>query len=336
MNNSSIRQSRQGKRSLPHRIVTIGGGTGTFVVLSGLRTIPGVMATAIVSSADDGGSTGRLRDAYGILPPGDARQALVALAEPDTMLRELFTYRFRKGDVAGHNLGNLFITALADIIGSDAAAIEEASRILRITGKVLPVSERAARLKALLADGSELIGEHVIDERAHGRAHIRKLALAEPVLISRAARRAIVEADLIVLGPGDLYASTIAALLPSGVSQALSESAAKIVYVMNLFTKVGQTDRYTASKHVREIEQYAKRSIDAVLMHVNVLPDEALAQYAKEGEHPVMDDLGDDRRVRRLPLASVAIVPAVPEDPVPRSLIRHDSGKIADALASLL
>src|SRR3989344_3177392 len=141
------------------RVVTIGGGTGTFVVLSGLRRVPGISLTAIVSSADDGGSTGRLRDAYGILPVGDARQALVALAEEDTLLRDLFTYRFSKGDVAGHNLGNLFITALADRLGSATAALDAASRILRIEGRVLSVSEHPATLVATLADGSVLAGE---------------------------------------------------------------------------------------------------------------------------------------------------------------------------------
>lgn len=316
-------------------IVTLGGGTGTFVVLSGLRRLPGVELTAIVSSADDGGSTGRLRDAYGILPPGDARQALVALAEEDTLMRELFNVRFDKGDIAGHNFGNLFLTALGTVLGSDEAALREASRILRIRGEVLSVSQEPSRLVAALADGRLLRGEHIIDERAVGRARIAELSLESPVELSDAARRAIAEADLIVLGPGDLYTSTVASLLPSGVSDALAQSQAKLVYVMNLFTKAGQTEGYAATDHVREVERYAGRPLDAILVSENGFPQEALERYAKEGECPVEDDLGEDLRVVRAEIASVAIVPPLPEDPVPRSLIRHDSDKLTGALAAL-
>ncbi|MBX9765355.1 YvcK family protein, partial [Patescibacteria group bacterium] len=151
------------------KIVTIGGGTGTFVVLSGLKHVPNLRLTAIVSVLDDGGSTGRLRDAYGFLPPGDARQALVALADDDELIRKLFSYRFTKGDVAGHNLGNLLLTGLSDILGSGADAIAAASKTLRIKGTVLPVSVSPATLVAELEDGSILVGEHSIDERNPNR-----------------------------------------------------------------------------------------------------------------------------------------------------------------------
>ncbi len=318
------------------RIVTLGGGTGTFVVLSGLRRAGAAALTAIVSASDDGGSTGHLRDAYGVLPPGDARQALIALAEEGPLVRELFAYRFSKGDVAGHNLGNLFITALADLLGSDAAAITEASHILRITGRVLSVSDRAGTLRATLSDGSEILGEHAIDVRVRGRAAIQELALAEELWISPAARRAIIEADLIVLGPGDLYSSTIASLLPTGVSQAIQESSGKLVGVLNLFTKAGQTEGYTAARSVAELERYAGRKLDAILVHTGTLPEAARQRYAEEGEFPLEDDLGNDPRVLRLPLASVSVAEPVPEDPVPRSLVRHDTDKLADALLSLV
>lgn len=317
-------------------IVTIGGGTGTFVVLSGLRHIPDAQLTAIVSSADDGGSTGRLRDAYGMLPPGDARQALVALAEEDTMLRNLFAHRFSKGDIAGHSLGNLFLAALAEMLHSDRAALKEASRILRVKGEVLSASERPATLVAELEDGTTIVGEHLIDEKKSGRARIKTLALAEPHALLADARDAIHAAHLIVLGPGDLYTSTIAPLLVGGMQTALRETNAKLVYVMNLFTKAGQTDGYGAMAHVAEIERYAGRRLDAILVNQDSFSEEALARYAAEGEQPVADDLGDDRRVTRAVLASVAIVPPVPEDPVPRSLIRHDSDALARALAHLI
>ncbi len=320
----------------PYKVVTIGGGTGTFVVLSGLRDSDKVDLTAIVSSADDGGSTGRLRDAFGILPPGDARQALVALAEEGTMLRTLFAYRFSKGDVAGHNFGNLFITALSQLLGSDTAALEEASRILRIKGRVLSVSENSSRLLATLEDGSTIEGEHSIDERVPGRSRIKELTLSERKVISDAARDAVSGADMIVLGPGDLYTSTIAALLPDGMQKAIASCKGKLVYVLNLFTKIGQTEDYSAEQHVAEVERYAGRRIDFILVSTNGFPSDTISRYANEGELPIIDDLGNDPRVRRFPLASIATVPAVPEDPVPRSLVRHDPVKLASALLSLL
>lgn len=322
--------------SVPHKIVTIGGGTGTFVVLSGLRKFNNVDLTAIVSSADDGGSTGRLRDAYGILPPGDARQALVALAEEDTMLRALFAYRFAKGDISGHNFGNLFITALSQLLGSDSAALEEASRILRIKGRVLSVSEHPSQLLATLEDGSTIEGEHAIDKRLLGSSRIVKFALSERKIISDAAQDAIKEADMIVLGPGDLYTSTIAALLPDGMQEAIAASTGKIVYVLNLFTKAGQTEGYSAQQHVTEVERYTGRKIDTIFLSTNSFPVEIISRYAQEGEYGIVDDFNNDSRVRRLSLASMTVVPPVPEDPVLRSLVRHDPSKLADALISLL
>ncbi len=301
-----------------------------------MRRFDSIDLTAIVSSADDGGSTGRLRDAFGILPPGDARQALVALAEEDTILRALFAYRFLKGDVAGHNFGNLFITALSQLLGSDSAALEEASHILRIKGRVLSVSAHSSRLLATLEDGTAIEGEHAIDSRVSGRSHIKELALAEKQIISDTAREAIKDAEMIVLGPGDLYTSTIAALLPDGMQKAIVASAGKLAYVLNLFTKAGQTEGYSAQQHVAEVERYAGRRVDIILVSKNNFPADTISLYAKEGELPVIDNLGDDSRVRRLALASVSVVPAVLEDPVPRSLLRHDPAKLADALMSLL
>ncbi len=318
------------------KIVTIGGGTGTFVVLSGLRRIPGVRLTAIVSSADDGGSSGHLRDVYGFLPAGDARQALVALAEDGNVLRDLFAYRFTKSDLKGHNLGNLFITALADMLGSDSAALAEASRILRIEGKVLTASDTPSTLVAKLADGTTLTGEHTIDERVPGRARIEELALKEESVASDAVKAAVRDADLIILGPGDLYTSSIAALLPRGMKEAVAGSSARLVYVTNLFTKPGQTDGYTVANHVREIAAYAGREPDVILVNENGFGKEALAKYVAAGEHPPENDLKeDDARVRVLPLISVYEVPPVEGDPLPRSLIRHDPAKLAAAIQSL-
>ena len=319
------------------RVVTIGGGTGTFVVLTALRKVKDVSLSAIVSSADDGGSTGRLRDAYGFLPLGDARQALVALAEDDMVMRDLFAYRFNKGDVAGHNLGNLFLTALTDMLGADDAALAEASRILRVRGNVIPASTEPATLVATLTDGIVLTGEHLLDEHAPERAAIKTLSFATPVAASKAAEEALKQADVVILGPGDLYASTIAPLLATGMKEALMQSPAKIIYIANLFTKSGQTGGMSAQEHIEEVARYAGRRPDVVLMHKNGgFETTVLERYQNEGEAPLTDDLGDDSQVVRTSLASVYAVPALPGDPVPRSLARHDPEKLATVLGNVI
>ncbi len=318
------------------RVVTIGGGTGTFVVLSGLRALTDVSLTAIVTAADDGGSTGRLRDAYGILPPGDARQALVALAEEGNVLRDLFSYRFEKGDVAGHNLGNLFITALADITGSNESALQEASRILRVSGKVLPATEKPATLVATFANGTVVTGQNAISESATASNPIADIRLAEHLPVTAAALEAIREADLIVLGPGNLYSSTIAALLGAGMQEALQGSRARVVYVANLFTKAGETDGYTLARCVGEVERYAGRPMDVIYVHDGLFAHDVVEWYAREDEHPMKDDLGEDVRVVHAPLASVNVVPPIPNDPIRRSLMRHDPERVCAILKPLL
>jgi uncharacterized cofD-like protein len=318
------------------RIVTIGGGTGTFVVLSGLRAAADVSLTAIVTAADDGGSTGRLRDAYGFLPPGDARQALVALAEDGNVLRELFAYRFEKGDIAGHNLGNLFITALTDLLGSNEAGLSEASKILRISGTVIPATERPATLTARFSNGATVIGQNAISETGTASLHVTDIDLTESLPITHAAREAILAADLIVLGPGNLYSSTIAALLGEGTKEAIAASSASVVYVANLFTKAGETDEYPLSRFVSEIERYAGRAVDSVLVHDGAFSPEVLDWYANEDEHPILFDMENDSRIRRLPLASVNVVPPIANDPIRRSLMRHDPQLVANALIASL
>lgn len=317
-------------------IVTIGGGTGTFVVLSGLRAAADVSLTAIVTAADDGGSTGRLRDAYGFLPPGDARQALVALAEDGNVLRELFAYRFEKGDIAGHNLGNLFITALTDLLGSNEAGLSEASKILRVSGTVIPATERPATLTAHFSDGTVVTGQNAISETGTASVHVTDIQLTESLPITDAARDAILAADLIVLGPGNLYSSTVAALLGEGTKEAIAASSASLVYVANLFTKAGETDGYPLSRFVSEIERYAGRAMDQVFVHEGAFSPEVLAWYAKEEEHAILFDMENDSRIRRLPLASVNVVPPIANDPIRRSLMRHDPHLVAGALIESL
>ncbi|MDE2079558.1 MAG: YvcK family protein [Patescibacteria group bacterium] len=317
-------------------VVTVGGGTGTFVVLSALKDVSGVSLSAIVSVADDGGSTGRLRDAYGIIPPGDARQALVALAKDGSLLRSLFTHRFEKGDIAGHNFGNLFLTALSAELGSDAAAIRAASDILRVKGKVVPVSERPAVLTAELRSGEVLVGQHTINARPSGGSPIQRLGLETPVETSKEAMQAIATADMVVLGPGDLYTSTLANFAVPGLSAAVGKSKAKLIYFVNLFTNASETDGYTAKDYVAEITRYTGRKPDVIFVHAGALPNEVVEYYAKKDGHPVLDDLGDDPRVIRGDFADPVTLKKTVVDVIDRSIIRHDPEKVRVAITKLL
>lgn len=320
---------------LKKNVVTIGGGTGTFVLLSALKNLPNISLSAVVSVADDGGSTGRLRDAYGFIPPGDARQALVALAKEGSLLRDMFAYRFSKGDIAGHNLGNLFLTALRDRLGSDGKAIHAASEILRVKGRVVPVSEFPAILSAILEDGDTLVGQHAINVRPPG-APIKKLAVDDHVSLAQEAKEVISSADMIILGPGDLYTSTLANFAVPGLTEIVSGSKAKLVYFVNLFTNASETDGYSARQHVAEITRYAGRAPDVVIVHVGELPAEVRDYYAKKKGFPVVDDLGDDQSVVRGSFADVVLIPKLETDAIDRSLIRHSPEKVREAIEKLL
>src|SRR3989344_297873 len=245
----------------PHFVV-MGGGTGTFTVLSALKAYD-VQLSAIVSMADDGGSTGILRDQYGVLPPGDVRRALVALSEASVELRELFNYRFSSGDFAGHSFGNLFLSTLEKIQGNFGSAVEEASRILNVKGNVIPVTLGNVRLYARLQDGTTLSGETNIDipKRGRSRAPIDTVWLRPKAKINPHAEKAIMDADVVVIGPGDIYTSIIPNLLVSGVPKALQQSKARKVYVCNLMTKFGETQNFTAMNFLDAIERYLGKDI---------------------------------------------------------------------------
>lgn len=265
------------------KIVVVGGGTGTFTVLSALKKYP-VELAAVVSMADDGGSTGMLRDELGVLPPGDIRRALVALAESSQTLRDLFNYRFENGTLNGHSFGNLFLTAIHKITGDFPVAVEEASKILRIKGKVIPVTLDNVRLSARLLDGTVIKGEANIDiPRSTTRAPIETVWLTPKADANPKAVHALRTADLIVIGPGDLYTSIIPNFLVRGMVEALKKSRAKKVYVTNLMTKFGETHDFTARAFVDAIERYiGTRVLDAVLFNSRIPGRTTLARYHKE------------------------------------------------------
>ncbi|MBD3281866.1 uridine diphosphate-N-acetylglucosamine-binding protein YvcK [Candidatus Uhrbacteria bacterium] len=319
------------------KIVVLGGGTGTFTVLTGLKKYD-VNLSAVVSIADDGGSTGRLRDEMGVLPPGDIRQCLAALAEGDNALRHLLNFRFTKGELSGHNFGNLFISALEQMYGSAESGIKMAHKILRVAGRVIPVSARASTLYAELDDRSIVEGEHAIDMPGGDRAPILRCFLDPPVMANPDAVEAVRQADLLVMGPGDLHTSLVPVLLVEGVAEALAAAGGKKVFVMNLVAKPGQTQGYTAQSFLEKLDVYLRpATLDAVVINTAPVPKPVLERYMQAGEHVIEDDLGEpgNPRVAREDVLSDTIARPKPGDMLKRSLLRHDPDKLARVLLDL-
>lgn len=326
-------------------IVVIGGGTGTHPILRGLKKYSEqITITAIITMADSGGSTGRLRDEFGQLPIGDVRMALTALAsdieEDDQLLRELFLHRFDKGEgLNGHNFGNLFMVALTQILGSEAEAVQAASRILRVKGKVLPVTTDNIHIVATYDDGVVIEGEHEIDEPKDDRNHHNIIALTTNPKgsITEEAKEAILAADLILLGPGDLYSSLLANCVIEGVPEAIAASKAQFVFASNLMTRPGQTYGMTASEHVAEVAKYVGQMPDYVVINTGAIPQHLLEKYAEQFQFPVVDDCGVlDGTIIRAELLSSDEVIKKKGDVLQRSLVRGDGDKFATLLVSLL
>ena len=323
----------------------IGGGTGTHTVLKGLKQYQKqIDITAIVTMADDGGSTGRLRDEFGFLPVGDVRMALAALARDidsqEELLRELFLYRFAKGKgLSGHNFGNLLLVALTDILGSEEEAIIAAAKVLGVTGRVVPVTTKKVELVAAYENGSVLTSEHDIDEPPDGRdrGRIVDLTVQPAVAINQKAELAILNADLIVIGPGDLFTSVLANCVVPGVADALRQASAPMVYVSNLMTKLGQTDGMGVAEHVGEIVRYIKRRPDYTLANTSDFPENILERYAEDGEYPVaLNCLDNCGKVIATDLVAKEEVITKAGDSLKRSLIRHDSRILARELMNIL
>jgi len=303
--------------------VVIGGGSGSYTVLKGLKEYP-VQLFSIVSMFDSGGSTGRLRNELGVLPPGDVRRCVIALADEDNenVLRELFLYRF-EGGVQDHSLGNLVLTAAEKKYGNIGEGIKKLSKVLNLRGQVLPVSLDNAQLCAKLEDGKVIRGETNIDIADAERGKISE-AFLEPVAEANPdAKEAILDADVVIIGPGDLYTSLVPNLLVNGIPEALRKTRAKIVYVCNIMTKKGETDGFLASDFVAEIENYISRSVDHVICNENNLNRVLLDRYRMENKFPVVFDLAHDHRVMIADIVSQ-------ED-----FLRHDIKKLARELISL-
>lgn len=315
------------------KLAVLGGGTGTFVVLQGLKNCP-VALSAIVSMADGGGSTGTLRDELGVLPPGDVRKCLVALSHSSTTVRSLMEYRFDEGGLAGHSLGNLLLSALEKITGSFEKAIEEIGKILYIKGQVIPVTTHCTHLKMLLKNQTILHSEKEIylsQEIEHG---YESIYLSPSAKANCAALQAISEADLIVIGPGGLYTSLIPNFLVEGISHAIEQSKAKKVFVMNLMNRKGQTTNFCASTYLQVLHSYINTDLfDYILVNNQAPPDALLKKYSDEGTL-VPNDLDGPHIISGSFLGALAI--AHPHDLLQRSLIRHDSNKLAKELLKIV
>jgi uncharacterized cofD-like protein len=325
-------------------IVVIGGGTGTHTLLKGLKKYADrIDIKAIVTMADSGGSTGRLRDEFGYLPVGDARSALAALAEEyegsDDVLRKLFLYRFDKGEgLNGHTFGNLFLVALTDILGSEAKAIQVAGQILRTCGEVIPVTEDNVHLIAQYSTGAVAENEHDIDvcARAPHDARILELTLSGNARISERASEVLRSADLVVLGPGDLYTSILANCIVRGVGEILRDLQVPIVYISNLMSRSGQTEGMGTDAYLEEIRRYTGRLPTHILLNNAPFPEALVAHYATEYEYPVIHTYtGNDVQVISDDFLAREVVITQRGDSLKRSLIRHDPDRLAHELVVL-
>ena len=321
------------------KVVVIGGGTGTSMVLSSLKALKGIDLSAIVSVADSGGSTGRLRDEFGFQPVGDLRQALSAFAEKD-WIKNLLLYRFEKGHgLEGHNLGNLVLTALQDMTGSTAKAIEVASKIFRLQGHIYPITTKQVSLVIEYSDGTVEIGEHILDDvNKHAGDRIIGIKTSPRAEIYNQAKSAIENAGVIIMGPGDLYGSIMPNLVIGGAPEIIRRSKAKLVFIMNLMTRYTQTHNMSAINHLEIVEKQLGRKVDAVIMNNGKIPLKILKAYKEQHEYPVSDDLkkADNRRIIRANLIRSTLVKQNLSDAVHRSYLRHDPLKLRLVLSRLI
>ncbi|MCL4375058.1 YvcK family protein [Patescibacteria group bacterium] len=320
------------------KITVFGGGTGSFVILSALKQLP-VDLAAIVTMTDAGGSTGRLRDQLGVLPPGDLRQCLLALSEASLLWRRLFLYRFTSGDLRGHNFGNLFLTALEKVTDNYQAVIDTASYVLKVKGEVIPVTLEKTHLLARYADGTVKGNEAEIEANTRTTSRIVGLELNPTVQANRRAIARVKQSDWIILGPGDLFTSIVPILLVKEINILLRTTRAKIVYVMNLMTKSGQTTHYSASDHLRDLEHYLGRPVDLVIVNRGKIQPDVLEWYLRWRETPVSNDLASgfprQKRISR-DLVDRRKFQKEPGDVLSRSLVRHDKTKLSRLLKTVI
>lgn len=306
------------------KVVTIGGGTGLSVLLRGLKKYP-LEITAVVTVADDGGSSGKIRSDMNIPSPGDIRNVIAALSDVEPYLEKMFQYRFDSGEIKGHPVGNLMIAAMTDIHGDFSTAVKVMSRILNVRGTVLPTTNDIATLNAVLSDGEIIRGESSITKAGGVIDHVyitpSRVKPNEDVL------RAIEEADYIIMGPGSLYTSIIPNLVISKVSEKIRESNAKKIYVCNVMTQHGETDNYTVSDHIVAINKHVEENIfDLVIANSREFDDSILSKYHKEKQEPVKID---QEKIQEL---GIKLIKNNDVGIVDNNTIRHNADKVSELI----
>jgi len=310
------------------RIVVVGGGHGLSMLLHGIKEYTSNI-TAIVTVADSGGSSGRIREQFDVLPPGDIRNCLVALADSETLMQKLFQFRFEEGgDLKGHNFGNLFITVLTKVTGDFEAAIKASSKVLAIRGEVIPATLQNVSLVAEYKDGSVIQGEHKIPEK---NLPIKRVSLNpgdSPA--TEEAVRAINEAEVIILGPGSLYTSVVPNLLIKGITEAISNSKVLKIYICNVMTQPGETDGYKASDHIEALIRHSSKDImNHCVVNINTeAPRELLERYKREQSFPV---IADSQKIKEMGYSVVEgeLISAA-------DFLRHDSNKLSKLIINLI
>lgn len=315
---------RKRKLSRGPKIVAVGGGTGLSMLLSGIKNITNNI-TAIVSVGDDGGSSGRLRESLGILPPGDIRHCMTALADDEDLVTKLFKFRFDNGEgLEGHSFGNLFLTAMCEITGDMASAVKASANVISMRGRVLPATLDDMKLAAIMKDGSVVHGESAIPE-AHGQIE-RLYSEPENCKALPEVLQAIKDAELIILGPGSLYTSVIPNLLIKEISEEISKSKAKKIYVCNIMTQPGETDGYKVSDHLKALLKHSEveHLVDAILVNDNI--PENCDKYKEQGQYPVILDSAEIKKL------GVEIYAKNLIEPNKEGLIRHSSKRVAHSV----
>ena len=306
------------------KVVTIGGGTGLSVLLRGLKKYP-LEITAVVTVADDGGSSGKIRSDMNIPSPGDIRNVIAALSDVEPYLEKMFQYRFDSGEVKGHPVGNLMIAAMTDIHGDFSTAVKVMSRILNVRGTVLPTTNDIATLNAVLSDGEIIRGESSITKAGGVIDHVyitpSRVKPNEDVL------KAIEEADYIIMGPGSLYTSIIPNLVISNVSEKIRESKAKKIYVCNVMTQHGETDNYSVCDHIVAINKHVQENIfDLVIANSREFDDSILSKYHKEKQEPVKID---QEKIEKL---GIKLIKNNDVGIVDNNTIRHNAEKVSELI----
>lgn len=338
----NIQKSRESKRKTrPYRpkIVCIGGGTGISTMLRGLKHITDNV-TAVITVADDGGSSGMLRNDLNIPPPGDIRNCILALAETEPVMEKLLQYRFEQGSLAGQNFGNLFLAAMTEITDGDfVRAVQRVSDVLKVTGRVLPVTSTDVNLVASLENGKVVVGESQIGHAVHTyKSRIKRVCLvpkegSEGIEIHPIGDvlRAVEEADLITLGPGSLYTSVIPNLVVDGLAKAIRDADAPVVYINNIMTQPGETNGYTAFDHVKAVLDHTYPDlIDYCIVNTGKVPNDLLFKYIEDGANTVKFDpvVFSSAGIRVCEREMVQVMP--------EGLVRHNAEVLADAMLNIL